>query len=203
MNARHRTQTMVLVLGVSLLTAALAGAQIAPVTPPAVSGQVPALDDYRIGPEDVLTIVVWQNDALSRAVTVRPDGKISLPLLNDVRVLGLTAMQLRQELIRRLTAFIASPEVAVVVDEVRSFKISVLGHVQRPGRYQLRSRTTVLDGLALAGGLIEGRAPKGIVVLRADGPALRRIPFDYERMMSTGEAPGNFELAPDDIVLVP
>lgn len=194
---------MVLVLGVSLVAVALAGAQTIPVPPPAASGQTPARDDYRIGPDDLLAIVVWKNDALSRAVIVRPDGKISLPLLNDVQALGLTPMQLREELTRKLGEFMPSPEVAVVVEDARSFKISVLGQVQRPGRYHLRSRTTVLDGIALAGGLKEGGAPKGIVVLRGSGQGLRRIPFDYDRMMSTGEAPENFELVPNDIILVP
>ena len=199
MNARRSMPTIVLALGITLVVAALAGAQTVP-----VSGQAAALVDYRIGPEDLLSIVVWKNDALSRAVTVRPDGKISLPLLNDVRAVGLTVMELREELTRQFGEFMPTPEVSVVVEDVRSFKISVLGQVQRPGRYHVRSRTTVLDGLALAGGVTEGRVPKTIVVLRGEGAALRRIPFDYERMMtSTGEVPENFELVPNDILLVP
>lgn len=195
MKARRQTYTWLLVLGVSLVAAALAAAQ-SPGESPA------ALDDYRIGPEDLLTIVVWKNEELSRAVTVRPDGRISLPLLNDVRVVGLTAMQLRDELTRRFGEYIPSPEVAVVVEDVRSFKISVLGGVRKPGRYLLRSRTTVLDALALAGGFT-GEPRKGIVVLRVDGQGARRISFDYERVMATGTASENFELAPNDILLVP
>jgi polysaccharide biosynthesis/export protein len=194
MTTRRLTHTWLLVLGVSLVAAALAGAQ--------GPGEAPALDDYRIGPEDLLTIVVWKNDELSRAVTVRPDGRISLPLVNDVRVVGLTAMQLRDELTRRFGEYIPSPEVAVVVEDARSFKISVLGNVRKPGRYLLRSRTTVLDALALAGGLT-GEPQKGIVVLRVDGQGARRISFDYERVMATGAASENFALAPNDILLVP
>lgn len=102
--------------------------------------RLPTDEDYRIGPEDALAIIVWKNETLSRLVTVRPDGKISLPLVNDVQAAGLTPAQLRDDLTRRLTEFMPPPEVSVVVNEVRSFKISVLGEVQKPGRDELRSR---------------------------------------------------------------
>ena len=156
---------------------------------------------YRIGPEDLLQITVWKNEAMSREVPVRPDGMISLPLLNDVRAAGLTPMQLREVLIKRLSEYIPSPEVSVIVQAVRSPKVSILGQVVHPGRYELKGRTTVLDLLALAGGLNEFAARSRIMVLRANGPKTDRIRFDYDKAMSDG-AGGNFELRPDDIVLV-
>src|SRR2546430_4986424 len=107
--------------------------------------------DYRIGPEDVLDIAVWHNEAMSRTVPVRPDGKISLPLLNEVQAAGLTPPQLRDVLMKRLTDYMPSPEVSVIVREVHSFKVSVIGEVKTPGRYELNSPATVLDVLAQAG----------------------------------------------------
>src|SRR5881628_3510854 len=111
---------------------------------------LPMLDAYRIGPEDTLQIVVWKNEAMSRTVPVRPDGMISLPLLNDVQAAGLTPMELRDLLVKGLAEYMPSPEVSVIVQEVRSSKISILGEVAHPGRFDLKGRTTVLDLLALA-----------------------------------------------------
>lgn len=157
--------------------------------------------DYRIGPEDVLSIGVWKNEALSRDVPVRPDGMISLPLLNDVRAAGLTPMELRDVLMRRLADYMPGPEVSVIVKEIRSPKVSILGEVAHPGRYDLRGRTTVLDLLALAGGFTEFASRSRIVVLRAEGPGPGRVRFDYDKAMQDG-ARANFELRPGDIVLV-
>src|SRR6185295_17867294 len=122
--------------------------------------------DYRLGPDDLLYIAVWKNETLSREVPIRPDGMISLPLLNDVQAQGLTPMELRDVLTRRFSEFIPSPEVSVIVKEVHSPKASVLGEVVHPGRYDLKGRTTVLDILALAGGLTEFASRSRIVVLR-------------------------------------
>jgi polysaccharide export outer membrane protein len=107
--------------------------------------RVSAADVYRIGPEDVLQIAVWKNEAMSRTVTVRPDGKISLPLLNDVQAAGLTTLELRDVLAERLRDFIPSPEVAVVMTEVRSSKVCVAGETTRPGCYEVRSETVMRD----------------------------------------------------------
>jgi polysaccharide export outer membrane protein len=168
-------------------------------------GPEPAADavpaEYRIGPEDLLYIAVWKNEAMSREVPVRPDGMISLPLLNDVQAAGLTPMQLRQVLIGRLAEYMPSPEVSVIVQEVRSPRVSILGEVVHPGRYDLKGVTTVMDLLALAGGFTEFASQRRIVVLRGKGPDAGRIRFDYDRAMSDG-ARENFELRPGDIVLV-
>ena len=163
----------------------------------------PALDAYKIGPEDMLSISVWKNDALSRSVQVRPDGMISLPLLDDVVAAGLTPVQLRDVLAKRLAEFIPNPEVSVIVTDVRSFKVSLLGEVGKPGRYELRSWTTILDLLAMAGGLNQFAARSRIVVLRPTGKTMTRIPFNYNKVVSSGGEEENFYLQPGDIVLVP
>src|SRR5438309_3979888 len=113
----------------------------------------PEQGDYRIGPEDVLDIAVWNNTAISRTVPVRPDGKISLPLLNDVQAAGLTPMQLREVLIKKLAEYTPTPEVSVIIREVQSFKVCVIGEVKRSGRRGRRSRAMGLDALALPVGL--------------------------------------------------
>lgn len=158
---------------------------------------------YRIGPEDVLQISVWNNEAMSRTAPVRPDGKISLPLLNDVAAAGLTPMELRERLMQRLVEYMPHPEVSVIVTEVRSFKVSVIGQVPKPDRYELKSAATVMDVLALAGGFTEFASRSRIVVIRANGQKTERIPFDYEKVRTGDPKQVNFNLRPGDIVLVP
>ena len=164
---------------------------------------------YVIGAEDVLDIAVWNNTEISRTVPVRPDGQISLPLLNDVQAAGLTPMQLRDALTTALTEYIPAAAVSVLVREIHSFKVTVIGQVKTPGRYELKDRATVLDVLALAGGLTEFAARGRIVVLR-QGPATPRpIPFPYDKLIANG-LPGsktagreNFCVQPGDAILVP
>jgi len=133
-------------------------------------------------------------------VPVRPDGKISLPLLNDVQAAGLTTLELREVLTKKLAEYMPSPEVSVIVTDVRSFKVSVIGEVARPGRYELKSWTTVLDVLALAGGFTQFAARSRIVILQPDGKTMKRIPFNYNKIAGEQE---NFYLRNGDIVLVP
>ena len=161
--------------------------------------------EYRIGPEDVLYISVWKNDTITRTLPVRPDGKISLPLLSDVQAAGLTPTELQAVLIKRLSDFIQpSPEVAVIVVEVHSFKVSVIGEVARPGRYELKSWTTVSDVLAIAGGFTPFASRSRIVILRSEGNGIKRIPFDYKKLLDSGGAEGaSIYLHPGDTVLVP
>jgi polysaccharide export outer membrane protein len=162
-----------------------------------------AADEFRIGPEDVLEIAVWDNAELSRTVPVRPDGRISLPLVNDIQASGLTPMELRATVIAGLAAFLPNPEVSVIVREVHSAKVSVIGEVHDPGRYELRGKTTVLDALALAGGLGEFANDDKIFVLRRQGSATVRLPFDFKRIASSRNKPEPFLLHPGDIVVVP
>jgi polysaccharide export outer membrane protein len=159
-----------------------------------------APDAYRIGPEDMLQVAVWKNEAMSRTVSVRPDGKISLPLLNDVQAAGLTALELREALTTKLAEYMPSPEVSVIVSDVRSFKVSVIGEVAHPGRFELKSWTTVLDVLALAGGFTQFATRSRIVILRPEGATMKRIPFNYNKVAAEQE---NLYLSKGDIVLVP
>lgn len=163
-----------------------------------------APNEYEIGPEDVLDVLVWKNPELTRTVSVRPDGRISLPLVNDVLVTHLTANQLRDVLTKKYAAFVSEPEVSVVVKEINSVKISVLGMVKTPGRYQLKSRTTVLDALAMAGGLVDFAKRDRIVIfrLKPDGN-YSPMGFDYTRVVSDYDAKANFLLQSGDIVVVP
>jgi len=200
------------VLAVSTAAAGQTRAQ-APAPPPAPSATaaaaaavaaVPAEKDYVIGPEDVLDIAVWDNTQMSRTVPVRPDGKISLPLLNDVTAEGLTAMELRSRLTTALTPYIPDPVVSVIVRDIHSFKVTVIGEVKQPGRHELRSRSTVLDALALAGGFTDYASKGRIVVLRRRGTATVQLPFAFDRIASGNiGAHANFDLEPGDIILVP
>jgi polysaccharide export outer membrane protein len=151
----------------------------------------------------MLAISVWKNEPMSRVVPVRPDGMISLPLLDDVRAAGLTPMQLRDLLVQKLAEYVPSPSVSVIVNEVRSFKVSVLGEVQRPARYELKSRTTVLDVLALAGGFNQFAARTRIIIIRQEGEKKQRILFNYNKVIGGGADDENYYLQPNDIVLVP
>ena len=163
----------------------------------------PVFGEYRIGPEDALQIVVWKNDAMSRTVPVRPDGMISLPLLNDVKAAGLTPMELRDLLVKKLTEYMPAPEVSVILTDVRSFKVSVIGEVVRPARYDLKSWTTVLDVLALAGGFNQFATRTRIIILRPNGKAMTRIPFNYNKVIAAGGEHENVYLQNGDIILVP
>jgi polysaccharide export outer membrane protein len=186
----------------------------APASPPAASAPAlePDSNEYRIGPEDMLQIVVWQNVELSRVLPVRPDGKISLPLVNDVQAAGLTPMQLRDSLKEKLAQYVPAAEISVIVGEVQSFNVSLIGKVQRANRYKLKGPTTVLDLLALAGGFAEFADSDRIVVLRPEpfvvqgrrtGQTFKRIPFNYKKVVSAGGESDNVLLQPGDIVVVP
>jgi polysaccharide export outer membrane protein len=165
---------------------------------------------YVIGPEDVLDIAVWNNTEISRTVPVRPDGKISLPLLNDVQAAGLTPMQLRETLTKALDEYIPRSALSVVVREVHSFKVAVIGQVKTPGRYELKDRATVLDVLAMAGGLTEYASRSRMVVLREAPDGTKQIPVPFDKLTAKNRATSgsksgeqNICLYSGDVVLVP
>jgi polysaccharide export outer membrane protein len=157
---------------------------------------------YEIGPEDVLDISVWKSPELSRTVPVRPDGKVSLPLLNDIQAAGLTPVDLREEIVARLADFVPSPEVSVIVREVHSRKVAVVGAVKTAGRYELKGPMTVLEVIALAQGFTDFATRDRIVVLRQSNGTTTRIPFNY-RKLSDGAEQENFYVQPGDIIVVP
>ncbi|HEX3175952.1 MAG TPA: polysaccharide biosynthesis/export family protein [Methylomirabilota bacterium] len=163
----------------------------------------PAITDYVIGPEDVLQITVWKNESLSRQLAVRPDGKISMPLLHDVQAAGLTPMQLQEKLATALGEFMPNPEVSVTVSDVRSYRVSVLGEVQKPGVLQLKSDTSVLEAIALAGGFRDFASPSKIMILRKNGEGTQKIPFNYNRVVKDNRGEGNVMLKSGDVVVVP
>ena len=165
-----------------------------------VNDQVAAVWADNAELRDEINAVANRVEALTRAVPVRPDGMISLPLVNDVRAAGLTALELREVLTRKLTEFMPSPEVSVIVSDIRSLKISVIGEVTKPGRYELKSWATVLDVLALAGGFTQFASRARIVILRPDGAAMKRIPFNYNKVAAEQD---NFYVRNGDVVLVP
>ena len=199
----HRVLVVILIVVVAMTfgAAGTSAQQAVPVAKPrpVLSG----LEDYRIGPEDVLSISVWKNEPMSRVLPVRPDGMISLPLLDDVMAAGLTPMELRNILAQKLAEYVPSPSVTVIVNDVHSFKVSVIGEVVRPARYELKSRTSVLDVLAMAGGFNQFAARTRVVVLRQEGDKRVRIPFNYNKVTQGATDEENLYLRPGDIVLVP
>jgi polysaccharide export outer membrane protein len=164
---------------------------------------VPSAPDYVIGAEDLLQVSVWKNESLSRQLPVRPDGKISMPLLHDIQAAGLTPMQLRDRIAAALAEFMPSPEVSVTVLEVRSYRVSVLGEVQKPGVLQLKAPTTVLEAIALAGGFRDFASPSRIVIFRKNGSGqTERLRFNYNRAVGSA-AEENLSLRSGDVVVVP
>jgi polysaccharide export outer membrane protein len=191
----------------STITPEAAAAPAPAAAPPAAAAVAPApasidADAFRIGPEDILDVQVWKNPDLSRVVPVRPDGKISLPLVNDIQASGLTASELRLQVTQRLAEFVPSPEVSVIVREVHSPKVAVVGNVRMPGHYEMKSPSTVLEFIARAQGLSEFADRGRIVVLRQNGASTTRIPFNY-RKVAEGSEQDNFYVRPGDIIVVP
>ena len=165
--------------------------------------------DFLLGPEDVLDIVVWKNDDLSqKAVVVRPDGKISMPLIGEVVAGGLTADQLASQIASRLKEFKERPTVTVSVKEVNSYYVYVLGEVGKPGKYQLKSHATVLQAVAMANGFTVYAAKNRMRVIRNvqtdDGKSREiRIPARYDDLISGNGEIRNFDLKTGDVVVVP
>jgi len=172
--------------------------------PPVASSPVAANDpDYKIGPQDVLIINVWKETDVSREVPVRPDGKISLPLLNDVDAAGLTPMQLANSLTESLKKFISSPQVTVIVKEINSRRVYVIGEVVRAGTFPLLPKMTVLQIVSSCGGFTQFANPKKIYVLRTKDGKQTKIPFNYKEVISGKNTGQNIELQPGDTVVVP
>jgi polysaccharide export outer membrane protein len=159
---------------------------------------------YAIGIGDVLELSVWKNPELSTTVPVRPDGRISVPLLGDVQAAGMTPLALRQTLTEGFKEYVTAPGVSVVVKEIHSRKIFVTGEVETPGAYDLQPRTKLMQALALAGGLTP-YAKQKVVVLRdgRDGKTDRRIEIDLGGIISGKRTEDNLLLLPGDTLIVP
>ena len=162
------------------------------------------VDDYRIGPSDVLAINVWKDTELSRTVTVRPDGKISLPLVGELEVNGLTASSVQRLIGQRLAEYISSPQVAVIVQEVKSQTYVVVGKVTKPGSFGLGKPTTVLEAIAIAGGMLDfAKANKIRIIRRREGGQSETLYFDYNKVIKGKNAEQNVELQNGDTIVVP
>ena len=161
--------------------------------------------DYIMGPEDVLEITVWKNADLSKQVQVRPDGRISLPLIGDVSAVGRTAAQLTEEISARLKSYMENPTVSILVREVNSYQIYVLGEVNAPGKYPLKSKTTLLQAITIAHGFTQVAARNKSVVFRfgKDGEGLNKIKASYDDIVLRDGSDQNIELKPGDQIVVP
>ena len=160
-------------------------------------------DQYIIGPEDVLYIHVWREEALSRTVPVRMDGNISLPIIQEIKAAGLTPLQLKEALTMKLKEFIESPNVSVTVMEANSFKVFISGQVRTPGVYRLRSETTILQIIPMAGGFTDWANQKKILIIRKENGKEKRITVNYKKIMKGGDPGSNIILKAGDTIIIP
>jgi polysaccharide export outer membrane protein len=161
-------------------------------------------DDYIIGPSDVLAINVWKDSELTRTVTVRPDGKISLPLIGELEVSGLTALSVQRLIVQRLAEYISKPQVAVIVQEVKSQTYIIVGKVVHPGEYELGKPTTVLEAIAVAGGFLDfAKVSKINIIRRRGGGSSETLHFDYKKAVKGQNPEQNVELKSGDTIVVP
>lgn len=159
--------------------------------------------EYQLGAEDVLVISVWKDEQLTREVVVRPDGMFSFPLIGDVQAEDRTVDQIRADLVQRLTKYIPNPNVSVAVTKVASYKVYVVGRVNKPGEYLIGHYTDVLQALSLAGGLTPFAAENDIKVMRRVRGEQHAIPFRYGDMRKGRALEQNIVLQRGDVVMVP
>jgi polysaccharide export outer membrane protein len=160
-------------------------------------------DQYVIGAEDVLSIHVWKEDAFTRTIPVRMDGKISLPLVQEIKAAGLTPLQLKEVLTRRLKEFIENPVVSVTVTEANSYKVYVSGQVKTPGVYRLRSETSVAQIIPMAGGFTDWANQKKILIIRNENGREKRMTVNYKKIMRGSDPDSNVILKTGDTIIVP
>ena len=158
---------------------------------------------YIIGPMDVLEIQVWKEPDFSRQVLVRPDGKITFPLIDDIQASGMTTLALKALLTERLKGFVDSPEVTVIVIESRSKNFYIVGRVNQPGRYPLSPNMTVLQALSVAGGPIQLAHKDNIRIIRRSEGKEEILRFDYDKVISGKKLEQNILLEPNDTIIVP
>jgi polysaccharide export outer membrane protein len=178
----------------------------------AVAGETPSANargstqegaNYLIGAGDVLEILVWKEPDISRTIRVRPDGKISLPLADDIQASQSTLLQVKERITEALAAYVDQPSVYVMLQENNSKKFYIVGKVNAPGQYVLEKDTTVLQAVAMAGGFTDWAKKDEIVILRRGPRGQFRIEFDYDRVVSGKDIKQNIFLNPDDEVIVP
>lgn len=207
MTALHAATSLVIIVALAGGSApAVADAQTQAIRPEATTRPEASAErapDYLIGPEDVLGVIFWRDKDMSAEVTVRPDGKISLPLLNDVDAAGLTPAQLCDRVTERAKRYVEDPSVSVVVKQINSRRVFVTGEVMKPGPYMLIGPMTVLQMIATAGGLREYADSKHIIVMRVEGGRPVSYPFNYQDVSRRKNLRQNLDLKPGDTVVVP
>jgi len=160
-------------------------------------------ENYIIGSEDILYIHIWKEEHLSRTVPVRRDGIISLPLVDEIKAEGLTPLQLKEILAQRFKEFIGDPNITVMVMEANSFKVYLSGQIRNPGVYRLRSETSLLQIISMAGGFTDWANQKKILIIRKESGKEKRITVNYKKIVK-GEDPGsNIILKAGDTIIVP
>jgi polysaccharide export outer membrane protein len=169
--------------------------------PPPSGVQLPK--NYVIGLGDVVEIFVWRNEQLSREVVVRPDGGISLPLIQDVHVDGMTVLELKDEITRRFGEHLNHPRVSVIVKEINSYKVSVLGRVTSPGVYPITGDTKLVEAISMAGGFTEWANRRKIRVITHEGGIEKEIIVNYKKIESGKDRSHNILLKRGDTIIVP
>jgi polysaccharide biosynthesis/export protein len=164
---------------------------------------VAAPADYVIGPDDVLSVVFWREKDLTTDVVVRPDGRISIPLLNDVAVTGLTPEQVRDKLTIEAARFVQDPNVTIIVKQINSRHVFITGEVAKPGPYPLTGPTTVLQLISVAGGFLEYADSKNVLIMRNEAGRATSYRFNYKEVIERRNLAQNIELKPGDTVIVP
>jgi polysaccharide export outer membrane protein len=187
----------------SVPAAPRAGAATPPAAAATAAAGVSTTSDYVIGPGDVLAITFWREQDLSGEVVVRPDGRISIPLLNEIEVNGLSTEQLREKLAKDAQRFVQDPTVSVVVKQINSRKVYITGQVSKPGPYPLTTSMNVLQLISTAGGLQEYADEKNIVVMRTENGKTVNFKFNYKDVMHRKKLQQNIDLKPGDTVIVP
>jgi polysaccharide export outer membrane protein len=185
-----------------------AGAPAAPAPagapgPPAIPAGVVPPPGYVIGPEDALSVVFWREKDMSTEAAVRPDGMITVPLLNDIHAAGLTPDQLRERIQTAAAKFVEDPTVTVVVKAINSRKVFITGLVSKPGQYPLAGPTSVMQLIAMAGGLQEYANSKKILIMRTEGGEQVAKPFNYQDVLNRKNLKQNIDLLPGDTVIIP
>ena len=160
-------------------------------------------ENYIIGSEDILYIHIWKEEHLSRTVPVRRDGIISLPLVDEIKAEGLTPLQLKEILAQRFKEFIGDPNITVMVMEANSFKIYVSGQIRNPGVYRLRSETSLLQIIPMAGGFTDWANQKKILIIRKEGGKEKRITVNYKKIVKGEDLGSNIILKAGDTIIVP
>jgi len=160
-------------------------------------------DRYVIGAEDILYIHVWKEETLSKTVSVRMDGKISIPLVDEIQAAGLTPLQLKEKLTEKLQDFVEAPNVTVIVMEANSFKVYFSGQVKTPGVLRLRAETSLAQAISMVGGFADWANQKKIIIIRKENGKERRFTINYKKIIQGKDLDSNIILKSGDTIIVP